>query len=89
MLRYIAFNPEVLQILKIRKDLYLLWTLGHRIDPVDPDIDPTHNPMWVESRYQREENLLELLKHEVEEANKKWEELSTIDASESSRTRAG
>lgn len=45
-------NADVERVVVADETLFVAWCLT--IDTVDPDIDPTHNPSWVQARKARE-----------------------------------
>jgi hypothetical protein len=59
--RFLDSNIEVEVV--SNQTLFVAWCLT--IDTVDSEIDPTHNPDWVKSRKQREQEHLVKLKSKI------------------------
>lgn len=66
---YKIYNQEVVEELKNDSDLSLIFYA--RFSPYDPDVDPTHNPHWVERAKREEKFYLEEAKLALKQA-KDW-----------------
>lgn len=66
----IALNPDVRKALFDDICLFLLWKKTHA--NLDSDLDPFHNPDWVNMRKQKEADSLALLKEQLSEFCTEW-----------------